>query len=81
MVLRTIEGQLFQKKNKTLVELSQQQLLDCSWEFGNNGCNGGEDYNAYNYLMEYGLETSSSYGFYRDVADFCHHEKKNLRYF
>ncbi|XP_023214321.1 cysteine proteinase 2-like, partial [Centruroides sculpturatus] len=33
----TIEGAYF-LKTKKLVRLSQQQLIDCSWNFQNNGC-------------------------------------------
>ena len=36
-----IEGAYF-VKHQSLVRLSQQNLIDCSWGFGNNGCDGYE---------------------------------------
>ena len=42
----TLEGTLYLHTNM-LVRLSQQALVDCSWGFGNNGCDGGEDFRVY----------------------------------
>jgi hypothetical protein len=32
--------------------------------FGNNGCDGGEDYRAYQWIMKHGLPTEEEYGGY-----------------
>lgn len=32
--------------------------------FGNNGCDGGEDYRAYQWIMRHGLPTEDDYGGY-----------------
>lgn len=51
-----------------LVRFSQQELVDCSWGQGNDGCNGGEDFRAYQWIMKHGLATEEAYGSYMGVV-------------
>lgn len=58
---------LFQTGN--LVRLSQQNLMDCSWGFGNNGCDGGEEFRAYECMMKHeGVATELTYGQYLAIV-------------
>lgn len=69
-----IEGAYFVKHGKS-IRLSEQDLVDCSWGFGNNGCDGGEDFRAYQYIMKHGgLPLEDSYGPYLQEDSFCHHD-------
>ena len=44
------------------VSLSEQQLLDCSGNYDNHGCNGGLPSHAFQYLVENGgLDTERAY--------------------
>ena len=68
----SLEGTLYLNTNK-LVRLSQQALIDCSWGFGNNGCDGGEDFRVYQWMMKHGgIPTEDSYGPYLGQDGYCH---------
>lgn len=43
------------------VDLSEQQLVDCSGKYGNEGCNGGFNYQGLNYVKANGITTESAY--------------------
>ena len=44
-----------------LLSLSEQQLVSCSFLFGNLGCNGGWYYDAWKYALTKPLETEANY--------------------
>lgn len=55
-----LEGQFF-LKNGLLESLSEQQLVDCSRRFANNGCNTGYMTNAFIYTKNDGIRTEDEY--------------------
>lgn len=53
----------------SLQVLSQQMLVDCSWGFGNNGCDGGEEWRSYEWIMKHGgIATTETYGAYMGMV-------------
>jgi len=55
-----VEGLHFLKNGK-LLDFSEQQLVDCSDEYGNMGCSGGFALWGQQYIADYGVELQTDY--------------------
>ena len=65
-----MEGSHFIATGK-LVSLSEQQLMDCSWKFGNLSCGGGLMDSAFNYAKQTPLTTEANYPYTAQYHTSC----------
>jgi len=71
------EGCHFIANNK-LISLSEQNLMDCSSSYGNQGCNGGLMTSAMNYIIHNGgVDTESSYPYTATQGKVCKYKTAN----
>ncbi|XP_059118213.1 cathepsin Q-like isoform X1 [Peromyscus eremicus] len=75
-VTGAIEGQMYHKTGK-LTPLSVQNLVDCSKPHGNNGCDWGNTYNAFQYVLHNGgVEAEATYP-YEGKEGPCRYDPRN----
>jgi len=67
-----VESAHFIKHGKPLVTLSEQFLMDCSWDYGNNACYGGDHSSSYEFVIAQGgsWPTEAEYP-YAMNANYC----------
>jgi cathepsin L len=73
----SVEG-CHQISTGSLVSLSEQNLMDCSWNQGNEACNGGLMTPAMTYIISNGgIDTESSYPYTATSSHTCRYSAAN----
>jgi len=72
-----LEGQWF-KKTGGLPSLSEQQIVDCSGKYGNQGCGGGWYGAAWDYIKDAGGSESERAYPYHAYRGWCHFDRSEV---
>jgi len=75
----SLEGLNFLQGGKTLLSFSEQQLVDCSTSYGNQGCDGGLMDYAFEYVEANGIELEATYP-YTGVDGTCAFNKASVAF-
>ncbi|XP_072834264.2 cathepsin L2-like [Pogona vitticeps] len=67
------------KKTGQRVSLSEQNLVDCSWNQGNHGCQGGLHWKAFEYVRQNGGLSSEQDYPYRGKVGRCRRNVRKIR--
>jgi len=80
--LAGVEGRLLIAGSKQFtvndLDLSEQQLVDCSKENGNKGCNGGSLLFTYRYIKLNGMMKEADYPYQAKELDSCKFDKSKV---
>ncbi|VBB32329.1 unnamed protein product, partial [Acanthocheilonema viteae] len=66
------------KKTGKLIDLSPQNIVDCTWKYGNRGCDGGLMNPAFHYAKLYGVMAESKYPYVSVARQTCNWNKKDV---
>ncbi|EJW78100.1 cathepsin L [Wuchereria bancrofti] len=66
------------KRTGKLVNLSPQNIIDCTWRYGNNGCNGGFMVLVFRYAQSHGIIAESKYPYVFTARPFCKWRKADV---
>lgn len=69
-----LEGAYAIKTGQAPPELSEQELVDCSKKYGNEGCNGGYMHWAFNYIIDNNIHEGKEYP-YKGRGGACQTDK------
>ena len=73
--IATVEGRWSVKRGGQAIQLSEQQLVDCSAQ--NDGCNGGLPSKALSFFKSYGAQDRSEYP-YTGVRGGCKYKASSV---
>jgi cathepsin L len=75
----SLEGLNFIFNGGKLLSFSEQQLVDCSASYGNDGCNGGLMDNAFEYVAAQGIELEATYPYTAETGT-CQYKKSETKF-